>query len=61
MITNETGRIISDETLTRWRSVLFPYAYNLLGESLPAEDIIQEVLNSYVLNAEKEAIDNVDI
>lgn len=33
-----------------WQSRLLPYAYNILGDSMEAEDVVQEVLSHYLLN-----------
>ena len=33
----------------QFRGRLLPYAYNILGDSMEAEDVVQEVLNNYFL------------
>lgn len=33
-----------------YRTHLVPYAYSIIGDSLAAEDVVQEILNSYFLN-----------
>lgn len=33
----------------RFRSMLFPYAYNVIGDSLAAQDVVQTLLNQYFL------------
>lgn len=34
----------------KYRTKLVPYAYNIIGDSLAAEDVVQEILNAYFLN-----------
>jgi RNA polymerase sigma-70 factor (ECF subfamily) len=34
----------------KYRTQLVPYAYNIIGDSLAAEDVVQEILNTYFLN-----------
>lgn len=34
----------------KYRTQLIPYAYNIIGDSLTAEDVVQEILNAYFLN-----------
>jgi RNA polymerase sigma-70 factor (ECF subfamily) len=41
----------ADVAIRQYRSKLLPYAYNILGDFMEAEDIVQEVLNRYYLNA----------
>lgn len=33
----------------KFRGKLLPYAYNILGDSMEAEDVVQEILNNYFL------------
>lgn len=40
-----------------YQSLLLPFAYNITGDSLAAEDVVQEVLNHYFLS-EKDHIKN---
>jgi RNA polymerase sigma factor (sigma-70 family) len=35
----------------QYQAELFPYAYNIIGDSLAAEDVVQEILNFYFLNS----------
>lgn len=35
--------------LRRYQSMLFPFAYNIIGEVMEAQDVVQEVLNHYFL------------
>lgn len=35
--------------IRRYKSKLFPYSYNILGDFMAAEDVVQEVLNNYLL------------
>src|SRR6188768_64254 len=42
-----------------FQSRLLPFAYNITGDFMAAEDIVQDVLNHHFLNA-TEHIDNVD-
>src|SRR5688572_192754 len=34
----------------KYRAKLVPFAYNIIGDSLAAEDVVQEILNTYFLN-----------
>lgn len=34
----------------KYKAQLVPYAYNIIGDSLAAEDVVQEILNIYFLN-----------
>jgi RNA polymerase sigma factor (sigma-70 family) len=34
----------------KYKAQLVPYAYNIIGDSLAAEDVVQEILNAYFLN-----------
>lgn len=34
----------------KYKKQLVPYAYNIIGDSLAAEDVVQEILNAYFLN-----------
>ncbi|HYI78386.1 MAG TPA: sigma factor-like helix-turn-helix DNA-binding protein [Chryseolinea sp.] len=45
--------------LNRYQSMLLPFAYNVTGDFMAAEDIVQEVLNHHFLNS-KEHIENPD-
>lgn len=40
-----------DTLFEQYRAFLWPYAYNILGDSLTAEDVIQEILNQYFLQS----------
>tara|TARA_B100001063_G_C16779206_1_gene569694 strand:- start:8349 stop:9242 length:894 start_codon:yes stop_codon:yes gene_type:complete len=35
--------------LNYYRSKLLPYAYNIVGDSMEAEDVVQEILNKYLI------------
>ena len=48
---------INPHALKDYQSILFPYAYNILGSSEDAKDAIQDVLYKY-LAAPKEGIEN---
>ena len=39
--------------LDHYRAKLLPYAYNILGDVLAAEDVVQDVLNRYFLNTQE--------
>lgn len=45
-----------DETaeFERYQSILFPFAYNITGDYLASEDIVQEVLNNHLLTKNAE-------
>lgn len=45
-----------DETVEfeRYQSLLFPFAYNITGDYLASEDIVQEVLNNHLLTKNAE-------
>jgi RNA polymerase sigma factor (sigma-70 family) len=45
--------------LNRYQSMLLPFAYNVTGDFMAAEDIVQEVLNHHFLNS-NEHIENPD-
>lgn len=45
--------------LDHYRSTLFPYAYNILGDLMEAEDTVQETLNKYFLSSH-EHVENQD-
>lgn len=34
----------------KYKTRLVPFAYNIIGDSLAAEDVVQEILNTYFLN-----------
>jgi RNA polymerase sigma-70 factor (ECF subfamily) len=34
----------------KYKAQLVPYAYSIIGDSLAAEDVVQEILNTYFLN-----------
>jgi RNA polymerase sigma factor (sigma-70 family) len=34
----------------KYKTKLVPFAYNIIGDSLAAEDVVQEILNTYFLN-----------
>ena len=34
----------------KYKTKLVPFAYNIVGDSLAAEDVVQEILNTYFLN-----------
>ncbi|MEQ8551893.1 MAG: sigma-70 family RNA polymerase sigma factor [Cyclobacteriaceae bacterium] len=38
-----------DSLLTYFKTRLFPYAYNIIGDSMAAEDVVHEVLNHYFI------------
>jgi len=48
-----SGAILKDKSpearLHRHHARLLPYAYNILGDTMEAEDVVQEVLNNYLL------------
>ncbi|HET6541319.1 MAG TPA: sigma factor-like helix-turn-helix DNA-binding protein, partial [Chryseolinea sp.] len=58
----ETDRL-ERETLTRqlhhYQAMLLPFAYNVTGDFMAAEDIVQEVLNQHFLNS-RDHIENPD-
>lgn len=37
-----------------YQAMLFPFAYNITGDAMAAEDIVQEVLNNQLLNSSNE-------
>jgi len=39
--------------LAHYQSKLISYAYNIVGDSLEAEDLVQEVLNNYILRSDE--------
>lgn len=41
----------------KYRTLLVPYAYNIIGDSLAAEDVVQEILNTYFLNDREHIMD----
>lgn len=44
---------------TQFRTRLVPYAYSIIGDSMAAEDVVQEILNKYFLNPNS-LVDNPD-
>ncbi|HEX6226252.1 MAG TPA: sigma-70 family RNA polymerase sigma factor [Chryseolinea sp.] len=49
----ETGQLEAKELnakFYRYQSMLFPFAYNITGDFMAAEDVVQEVLNHHFLN-----------
>ncbi len=38
-----------DSLLSYFKTRLFPYAYNIIGDSMAAEDVVHEVLNHYFI------------
>lgn len=42
--------------LNYYRSKLLPYAYNIVGDSMEAEDVVQEVLNKYLIKPVEEVM-----
>ena len=49
---DKTGAVMSSgirEQFDHFRSYLFPYAYNIIGDVMEAEDIVQTLLNQYFL------------
>src|SRR5690349_6478268 len=41
---------LESNTIQSWQAVLFPYSYNIIGDSQAAEDVVQEVLNNHFMN-----------
>lgn len=45
----EDKELIHEANFSRYKSRLLPFAYNIVGDSMEAEDIVQETLNRYLL------------
>ena len=39
------------ESYKHYRTKLLPFAYNIIGDMMSAEDVVQEVLNKYILSS----------
>ena len=46
----ETSVVDLESVYQQYQAQLFPYAYNIIGDSLAAEDVVQDILNFYFLN-----------
>jgi DNA-directed RNA polymerase specialized sigma24 family protein len=40
-----------DSQFVTYHAVLLPYAYNIIGDSLEAEDVVQETLSHYFMSS----------
>ena len=45
-----------DQQIRQYRSKLLPYAYNILGDYMEAEDVVHQVLNKFFLDREREVL-----
>lgn len=52
----EASDLSLDEQLTGYKTRLLPFAYNIVGDSMEAEDIVQDTLNKFFLNHHEEII-----
>jgi RNA polymerase sigma factor (sigma-70 family) len=59
METDQLERRELSTQFDRYQSLLFPFAYNITGDFMAAEDVVQEVLNQHFLNS-REHIENPD-
>jgi RNA polymerase sigma-70 factor (ECF subfamily) len=50
MIEAKELKLTSDFHLDEYKAILLPFAYNITGDFMAAEDIVQEILTNFLLN-----------